>query len=71
MSGSEIAEVFQSGPHSHEGAGLVSQDVTGLEIDKTYTIKVQVDSVTGSVESNKQLFSKYFPILCSDVHIEY
>ena len=55
---SEGGEVFQSGPHSHQGAGLVSQDISGLQMDHAYTIKVLVDSTTGSVESDKQLFSK-------------
>ena len=57
----EVTESRTSGPHSHVGAGVVSQDIIGLQKDHTYTVKVQVDSVTGSVESNKQLFSKCCP----------
>ena len=50
----------QSGPHYHEGQGVASQDISGLQKDHTYTVKVLVDTVTGSVESSSYLFSECF-----------
>ena len=54
----ETAEELRSGPHYHKGPGVVSQDITGLQKDRTYSIKVLVNTVTGSVESTSYPFSE-------------
>ena len=63
-----MTEVRWSGPHHHEGAGAVSQDVKGLEKDNTYFVKVLVDTVAGSVESNSYPFGEGFLNCLVDQH---
>ena len=55
-----MTEVLQSGPHHHNGSGVVSQDVSGLAKDNTYFVKVLVDTVARSLESNSYQFGECF-----------
>lgn len=63
-----MTEVLQSGPHHHVGAGVVYQDINGLEKDNTYFVKVLVDTVTGSVESKSYPFGECFLNCFVDQH---
>ena len=55
----ETIQVLTHGPYSHQGSGLVSHDIGGPELkqDRKYSVRVRVDSVTGTSESSKYIYS--------------
>ena len=60
----ETAEITWMGSYNHQGSGAVSHDIRGLKKNHRYSVKVQVNSIAGSSESNEYYFSKSV-ICCS------
>ena len=55
----ETIEELTLGPLSHQGSGVVSQDIgrPGLKKDCRYSVRVRVDTITGMTESSKYFYS--------------
>ncbi len=52
--------VVLNGPHYHRGPGTVSHQIlSGLENDRVYSARVQVNHFTGITESTKHFFGKF------------
>lgn len=47
-----------NGPYYHQGPGMVSHQIGGLENDHVYSARVQVNHITGITESAKHFFGK-------------
>lgn len=47
-----------NGPHYQRGPGIVSHQIVGLENDRVYSARVQVNHITGITESAKNFFGK-------------
>ena len=56
--GEDAGSVLSSGPHIQNGSGVVTNDLRGLKKDQRYSVRVQMVSVTWSIESNNYHFSK-------------
>ena len=51
--------VLLNGPHYHQGPGTVSHQILdGLENDRVYSARIQVNHITGITESTKHFFGK-------------
>ena len=47
-----------NGPYYHRGPGMVSYRIGGLENDRVYSARLQVNHSTGITESAKHFFGK-------------
>ena len=53
---------IMEGPHYHEGPGLITHQCTisGLKKDQNYSIKVLVNSISGSSQSQEHYFGENY-----------
>ena len=51
--------ILLNGPYYHQGPGTVSHQIRdGLENDRVYSARIQVNHITGITESTKHFFGK-------------
>ena len=59
-----------NGPYNHQGPGVVSHGIGGLKNDRTYSVRVQMDYITGNTESTKNYFGKINPKAKASIHVD-
>ena len=58
--------LLSEGPYFHKGPGVVYHCVNGLEVDRNYSVTVQVNSIAGSSKSEKYCFGKSQLYVCNN-----